>query len=608
MNLAIRYLIIGLLTGWQLSWAEEITVQAAVDRNVINLTDMLTFTVTIEGTSDFPNVPAPESEDFIMISGPSQSSNIQIINGAMSASKQVQWRLAPTHAGQLSIPPVKIVYRRKVYQTAPITVTVNSAPQTVQPAPGSPATPAPGPPVTTPAKDIFLKANIAKSTVYKGEELLVSFELYYQNVRTYSPQKLPDAKGFWMEQFPEDRTPIVENVVVNGIAYKKATIRRLALFPTTTGDLVIDPMVITCEVLVPRQRRRSMFDDFFNDSFFSDPFFSDTKTVEVRSAPVSVQVLELPVQGQPKSFNGAVGSYVIESRIDTLQTRQDQALTLRYTISGSGNINTVQLPALNLPANVELFEPSVKRTINNKGKSIRGAVAYEYVLIPRSSGALQIPPLPFAYFNPVSRRYQTSTAAGFNVTVKPADEKLAAQGAGFRKEEISLLGSDIRFIVRDNPNWQRVGTSVLNSYWFWLINSLSLLLIVASVVFRWWADKLETNSFFARRWRAFTRAQGWIKAAQEQAGQSAAVFGSCDRALCGFITDRLGLPNSGIGPKEIQRALQKQQVDPELIERVNQVLNALEQRRFLPVEVTESESQNLISEISTLIDQLIKVI
>jgi hypothetical protein len=608
MKLTIRYLIIGLLIGWQLSWAEEISVRAAVDRNVINLDDVLTYTVTIEGTSDFPNVPAPESEDFIIISGPSQSSNIQIINGAMSASKQVQWRLAPTHAGQQSIPPVKIVYRRKVYQTEPISVTVNPAPQTAQPVPGSPAIPAPGAPVTTPAKDLFLKANVAKSTVYKGEELLVSFELYYQNVRTYSPQKLPDAKGFWMEQFPEDRTPIVENVVVNGVAYKKATIRRLALFPTTTGDLVIDPMVITCEVLVPRQRRHSMFDDFFNDSFFNDPFFNNTKTVEVRSVPVSVQVLELPVQGQPKNFNGAVGSFVIESRIDTLQTRQDQALTLRYTVSGSGNINTIQLPALNLPANVELFEPSVRRTINNKGKSIRGAIAYEYVLIPRSSGVLQIPPLPFAFFNPASRRYQTSTAAGFNVTVKPADEKSAAQGAGFRKEEISLLGSDIRFIVRDNSNWRRVGTSVLSSFWFWLINSLSLLLMVGSVVFRWWANKLATNSILARRWRAFNRAQGWIKAAQEQAGQSAAVFSACDRALSGFIADRLGLPTSGIGPKEIQRALLEQQVDPELIERVNQVLNELEQRRFLPGAVTESESQNLISEISVLIDRLIKVI
>jgi len=606
MKLAIRFLIIGLLTGWQLSWAEEITVQAAVDRNVINLDDVLTFTVTIEGTSDFPNVPAPESEGFIILSGPSQSSNIEIINGEMSASKQVQWRLAPTHAGQQSIPPVKIVYRRKVYQTEPITVIVNPAPQTAQPVPGSPATPAP--PITTTARDLFLKANVAKSTVYKGEELLVSFELYYQNVRTYSPQKLPDAKGFWMEQFPEDRTPIVENVVMNGVAYKKATIRRLALFPTTTGELIIDPMVITCEVLVPRQRRRSMFDDFFNDSFFSDPFFSDTKTVEVRSESVSVRVLELPVQGRPKSFNGAVGSYVIESRIDTLQTRQDQALTLRYTVSGSGNINTIQLPALNLPANVELFEPSVKRTINNKGRSIRGAVAYEYVLITRSSGALQIPPLPFSFFNPASRRYQTSTAAGFNVTVKPADEKLAAQGAGFRKEEISLLGSDIRFVVRDNPNWQRIGTSVLSSFWFWLINSLLLLLIMGSVVFRWWANKLATNSIFARRWRAFNRAQDWIKAAQEQAGQSAAVFSSCDRALSGFIADRLGLPTSGIGPKEIQRALQEQQVDPELIERVNQVLNELEQRRFLPGEVTESESQNLINEITELIDRLIKVI
>jgi hypothetical protein len=608
MKLVIRNLMIVLLTGWQLSGAEEITVHAAVDRNVINLDDVLNFTVTIEGTRDFPDVPAPESEGFIIISGPSQSSSIQIINGEMSANKQVQWRLAPTRAGQQSIPPVKINYRRKVYQTKAITVTVNPAPQAVQPAPGLPATPVPESPATTTAKDLFLKATVARSTVYKGEEVPVSFELYYQNVRTYSPQKLPDATGFWMEQFPEDRTPVVENVVVNGMAYKKATIRRLSLFPTTTGELTIDPMVITCEVLVPRQRRRSMFDDFFNDSFFNDPFFNDTKTVEVRSEPVTVQVLELPVQGQPKGFNGTVGSYMIESRIDTLQTKQDQALTLRYTISGSGNINTIQLPALNLPANVELFEPSVKRTVNNKGKSIRGVVDYEYVLIPRSSGALQIPTLPFSYFNPASKRYQTSTAAGFNVTVKSVDEKLAAQGAGFRKEEISLLGSDIRFIVRDNPRWQHIGTSALGGVWFWLINSLSLLLILGSVTFRWWANKLETNSLFARRWRALNRAQSWIAAAREQVGQSTAVFSSCDRALSGFIADRLGLPTSGIGPKEIQHALQEHQVDPGLVERVNRVLKDLEQRRFLPGEVKENESQNLIGEIAELIELLIKVI
>ena len=613
MKFALQWMIIVLLVQSNLLLAKDISVSASVDRNSIYLDDVITFSVKIDGTRDFPAVPSPQSDGFVIISGPSQSSSIQIINGEMSASKTIQWRLAPTKTGKQEIKPISVKYRRKNYRTRAVSVTVSDRKATT-PAPRTGNIPAPQTHAPRRAEsgkyNIFLKANVSKHTLYKGEELIISFDLYFQNVRNFATQKLPDARGFWTEQFPEKRNPTIESVVLNGIAYKRATLRRLALFPTTTGDLVIDPMLINCEIVVPSQRRRSVFDDFFDDSFFRDPFFSSTKTVEVRSEPVSVHVKELPVAGKPAGFSGAVGNFVIESEIDTLQTKQDQALTLRYKISGSGNINAVKLPPLKLPANVEIFEPKIERTINNKGKSIRGSVSYEYVLIPRSSGRLRIPSLNYVYFNPIVKRYQSGAAAGFNIDVKPLDQALVAHNAGFSKEEVSLLGSDIRFIIRDNPNWQRLGTTVFTRFRFWFVNILSLFVIIGSILFRWWVDKLETNSLFARKRRALSGVLTILKDVEKDiAGNELDdVCNKLDRGLTGFISDRSGLPSSGIGPKEIHRALIDKNVDIVLAESVDKILKELEQYRFLPGELTDKDYRRLLDTTSEIIGELSKVI
>ena len=594
--------------------AKGLSVSASVDRNRINLDEVITFKVTIEGTRDFPDVPVPQSDGFVIISGPSQSSSIQIVNGAMSASKIIQWRLAPTQTGEQTINPIVIKYRRKNYSTKPIKIQVNErgAPAAVsrQPSPARPPSPQQSRPVSSNQGEVFLKTEVARTIVYKGTELLVFFNLYFKNVRNYAPQKLPDAKGFWTEQFPEKRNPTVTTEIINGKAYKKATLRRLALFPTTTGELTIDPMQITCEVPAPSQRRRSVFDDFFDDSFMNDPFFSRTKTVQIQSEPLKIQVKELPAEGRPANFGGAVGNYVIESSIDTLQIRQNQALTLRYSISGSGNINAVKLPDLELSSNVEIFEPTVERQVNNKGKSIRGRVSYEYVLIPRSSGRLRIPAMTFVYFNSQNGRYQTTTAQGYTVSVKAVDQSDIASGAGFRKEEVSLLGSDIRFIMRDMPRWRPIGSSIFKRFWFWLFNLISIGLVAGSMTFRRWMEKMAGNSLFARRRRAFTRAQQLLKEVQTALGQehTDTVCGKLDRSLSGFISDRMGLAQSGFGPREIQAALQKQAVDHNLLEAVISILNELEQLRFLPGSLNHEDYIRLHERVNELLLKLVKVI
>jgi hypothetical protein len=613
MKKVLKYTLLMILVTLQISQAKDIKISAYVDRNTIDLDDTITFTVKIDGTGNLPDVPPPESDGFVVISGPSQSSSIQIINGKITAFKTVQWQLAPTRSGAQEIKPITIKFRRKRYKTPAIHVTVNDrqksskssrsgnvpAPQTVSPYPQQ-----------NNKNNVFLKTRVSKKTLYKGEELIVSFDLYYQNVRTYAPQKLPDAKGFWTEQFPENRNPPIETVVVDGIAYKKATIRRLALFPTTTGELLIDPMIINCEIVVPRQRRRSVFDDFFDDSFFTDPLLGSTKVVEVQSDPVTVNVIDLPVEGKPDEFSGGVGSFSIESSIDTLQIKQDQALTLRYKISGSGNINGIKLPTPQFPANVEVFEPKIERLVNNKGKSIRGSVSCEYVIIPRSSGELHIPALTLNYFDPNRKRYQSKSAPGFNVTVQPNEQFSIARSADFRKEEISLLGTDIRFIMRESSKWQKIGSTVFNQFWFWMLNVISLSIIGASLAFRWWMDKLENNSMFARRRRALSKTMASLKALESEmvAGKYETVCDRLDRILTGFIADKIGLPVSGVGAKEISTALSDKKIDPTIIKSVETVLKELEQYRFLPGDPEKQKIRKLVGRVNDLVTQLNKVL
>jgi len=264
---------------------------------------------------------------------------------------------------------------------------------------------------------------------------------------------------------------------------------------------------------------------------------------------------------------------------------------------------------LELPANVEIFEPKIDRQVSNGGKSIRGSVSYEYVLIPRTSGRLRIPALNFVFFDPGSGRYQTSTAPGYTVNVKAVDQTEMASSAGFRKEEISLLGSDIRFISRDDPRWRPIGASVFRRVWFWFFNLLALVLLAGSRGFRWWLEKLAGDSRFSRRRRALSRAQQLLKELSTTADPAQMDgVGRLDRSLRGFITDRLGLAPAGLSARDLQCALERQKVAGELGLELTEILNELEQHRFLPGSLDAADIERLTARVNDLILKLSKVI
>jgi len=508
----------------------------------------------------------------------------------------------------LTINPISIKYRGKIYSTEPVIVNVTAS---------APTQPRSAPPSGTPDKqvtpssgeEVFLKAVVPKTTIYMGEELIVSFDLYFKNVRTFGRKKLPDAQGFWKEELDAPTQPTITNETVNGVAYRKATIQQIALFATTTGELTIDPMVVDCEVIQPSQRR-SIFDDFFGGSFFDDPMFSKTKIVTVQSEPIKVRVKPLPESGQPASFIGAVGQFKIESKIDTLQIKQDQALTLRYKISGSGNINSIKLPPPSLPNSVEVFEPKIEKKIDKSSGSIKGSVTYEYVLIPRRPGLLTVPAIWFSYFDPQTETYRTISTSSFKVKIVGSEDMLSDRSVGLNKTEVSLLGQDIRFIMRENPSWHKSGQTVFSEYWFWLINGFSLLVIIGAITLRWWTEKMESNLTFARRRQAWSKWQNRLRILQKMADNVVGedFYAQLSQAVIGYIADRLGLPLAGLGPKEIEQELRRHAIDSELITKTVKLLEKLDEIRFLPGMIIADDPKEMLSSSREIVSALSKVI
>jgi len=582
-------IIVGLIL-WVFNYGfGGISVKAYCDRTEIFKDEVFTFTIELEGAMVFPDIKLPSSQDFIVISGPSQSSQIQIINGKMSSFKSVSWRLAPTKTGKITIGPVEFKIKNRKYRTQPVVVTVRaraSAPS------GKPQ--AKKKQVYT-GNEVFLKAIPNKTSVYVGEEVDVVYYLYYNRVRTFSRDKLPDAKGFWMESFPVKDVPDVETEIINGRRYKKAEVQRIAFFPTVDGELVIDPMVLSCEVVIPRRRTGSLFDDFFNDPFFDNPFFEKTKVVTVTSDSVRIKVLPIPEKNKPESFSGAVGrGFRIGATIDTTVVKQNQAISLRYVVSGEGNVNFIKLPEPDLPEYFEIFKPKIDRRVNNRGSSISGEVVYEYVIIPRVAGEYTIPPMRFAYFDPVRKRFVEKSSRSFKLRVLPVSEVASDVYSGFSKDEISLLSEDIRFIDTEIGELRKIGDVFYKKVWFWLMIALAIFNVAASYGIRYYRVNYVFNEEYMRKKDAYLRSAERIRKAT-----------LLYQALAGFVSDRLLLENRIPGVDTVRENLQGK-VPDEFVSAVVNVLDRINMVRFSPGSAERKECAELAGEVKRILDKLAK--
>jgi len=602
------------LLGWVLvlafsagAVAQGLTVQASVDRNRVAVGETLSLTVSVsaEGLSSAAKPELPDPDGF-QVTGRSSSSStsISITNGRMTTTTTISYvySLRARWEGSFTIGPARVEYDGKIHQSGKVRVEVGKAsrrPQTRR-------SPAPG--TSTGARDLrtieenlFIQARPNKQEPYVGEQVDVAYTLYTRyDIQNASYGHVPTYTGFWTETLHDAKRLDYRAENVDGRTFRATTLKRVALFPTSAGDQVLEQLEVVCDIPRPRQRR-GLFDF---DSFFSDPFRS--QKVTVRSGALALKVRALP-GGAPRGFSGAVGRYLVKMEASPPTLVQGDPVTLRVVVSGTGCLNAVPEPIRPEAPGIRYYDPKASIERIDSGGKVGGRKTFEYVLIPEEAGIPEIPPFRLVFFDPDRERYYTAASRPIPLSVSPAQQVSRASAVPrLSREEVRSLGEDIRYIKPDVASLADQGTPIYRGGWFLGLQLLPLLALFGTFLFTRHRERLLGDVAYARRRRSRSEANRRLAEARRllKAGEGALFHAEAARALAQFLADRLNLSAAGMTGESATAALVDKGVSEALTQQVGSVFQQCDLARFAPAQISGEASANLYEAVDGLIRKL----
>ena len=558
----------------------------------------ITYTVNAQGT----NFKAPTFKNFNFIGGPSQSSssNMQIINGQVYQSVQYSFTvyLQAVNVGKFEIDEATINVNGKVYKSNKLQIEVvagNVAPQTqAQSQPYSQSRPnrqQQNPQVQEEVKvgsnDVFVRAIASRNSVYEGEEVKVTYKLYTAiPIVQYSIKKVPSSNGFWSTELSDrQKQPKQYQEVYEGRTYTVAEVRKVYVYPQKIGQLRIDPLLldVVAQIKKAQQRRGGggFWDNFFDDSFFGGGYSNVQKTVS--SNAVNIQVKKLP-DNAPEGFTGAVGQLSVLAKIDRTSIPANEALKLQITISGKGNLKLIDFPIINFPTDFEVYDPKAIDQTKTTDAGASGSMVFEYVVIPRNEGKYTIESDGFVYFDPAKNTYITLPIPKFEIDVTKGKGSPEGIVTNANQKEIQYIGSDIRFVNRENSNLEKNISPFFGSTLYWIFFILPFGLFGGFIMLYKKQIKKRADVIGMRNKKAGKEARKRLMKAEKLLNQKlkSEFFEELSKAIWGFAADKLMISKSDLSTESVLTAMELNNLNDLLVKRVGKVLNDCEFARFAP--------------------------
>ena len=438
------------------------------------------------------------------------------------------------------------------------------------------------------SKDILCRMILSKTKVYEGEPILATIKYYTVNPNTkITDIKLPTFEGFVVQELDEIKNQSYDMENYDGRNYYTAIIKEYILFPQRGGKLEIPSTTMEVSVPVRTQKQmRSIFDDFF------DNYQQVEKNVSSSKQTVNVEPLPL---GKPSSFYGGIGDFKISSNVSTTELKANDALTLKLTISGTGNLRYIKDPELKLPADFEVFDPKVDLNIKTSKSGVSGSKTIEYTIIPRYAGNYTIPSVEFSYFDLKSKSYKTLSTQSFDLTVeKSAASDSSNPGiANFSnatKEQVKMLGSDIRFIKTGDYNLKKDFSFIFGTTLYWLLYIIPLVLAIISFIIYRKQIKENANISLMKNKNANKVALKRLKLAGKyfKDKKTTEFYEEMLKAIWGYLSDKLNIPTSELTKENIEEKLSVKGVDKDLISNFIKIIEDCEFARYAPSQVSDS--------------------
>lgn len=578
----------------------QISFTAKIVPAQINKDEYATLRIEIENGSNISNIELPSFKNFNVLSGPSQETGMSNVNGVSKTYMALSYVLQPKKAGSYTLGKASAIISGKKYSSALLKISVkNEEGQSAQqqqhpsmqlplsisddlPQPSQKLNPdyflKPGESIPEKVnKNMHVVLQTNKTSCFVGEPVVATYKLFTRLESQSKMAKAPSFNGFSVVDMllPDNSESKIEKL--NGREYNTYTIRKSQLFPLQSGDFEVEPASIDNEV---RFVKAGAPDNYGASDVL-------VQTVTLSNKPLTVHVKPLPEQGKPASFHGAVGKFLIDTKLERNNFTTDEAGKLIVTIAGMGNLHLLNAPEIKWPQGIDVFEAKMKEEIDPSHVPEAGTKVFEIPFTVSAAGNFEIPAIAFSFFDPATATYKTlhSKPIAFMVVKGTGQSKFDLDTLG-RKREISF--SEKMFTNRH-----------------WIIAVLALLLMMGLVVWQRLDAKNKRKQLILNAKKSIAEAERAkvekletiANTPQNPLAKTEACLYSPDctqfytlinTEIKSWLASRLLLPVQDITLKKIITGIDKAGVDNVTAIELEKLLQEIEWQLYTPFERTEA--------------------
>lgn len=318
------------------------------------------------------------------------------------------------------------------------------------------------------------------------------------------------------------------------------------------------------------------------------------RQITAQSAPITIRVVPPPLENQPASFIGAIGSdMTIEAALDTHTARVGDPLTLKLTVRGATIApDSLQPPKLSrqtdLTTAFRVYDDSVS------AESLPDGKRFTYRIRPLVAGTIEFPPVEAAFFDRDTRAYSIVKSAPVPLQVQATTQITALGGSADESAETLPMPSGLTL----NPAGATETTPLTPAArLLWLALGIPLALHAALSLMR--LVRRALRALRERRQSSGACGTTLRRLARADAAETL-------RLIRAWLGKRLDVPAAGLTPPDIARLLAAHGAPHEtlcaIIEALEAQLYQAEAETALPAE-TQKQLRALLPEIDAALAQ-----
>jgi hypothetical protein len=560
------YSFLLLLIGFTFSLQAQVSFNAKVSKKRLGLNERLRIDFIMNENGD--NFIPPDFNNFLVVSGPQQSVNRSWVNGVSSFSKTYTYFLTPKSKGILRIGQAQITINGEVYKTSPVKVQVTEAVK-------KPNDPDNIDYLTD--ENIHLIAQISNNSPYLNEGISVVYKLYFRNpisINDVQELESPTYGDFWSSKINIGRIQVDPRGQYKGEPYNEVVWQKVVLYPQKSGKLTIEPLTLNLQLSVPSNRR-----DLFGRRILKQ----GQKTIT--SGRRTLNIKPLPTSGQPENFTGAVGQFDFDVILSKDALKASESFQAKIKVSGKGNLNLFQLPEINVPNTLEVYEPERKETIKTTLSGTEGTVEENYTIVPQYQGKYPIPPVAFSYFDPKAKNYKTVRSQELLVDVYEGPTSGMTNTSPVptsTRTPLTASEGAFRFIQLETDFKPVITKAFWMSKRFWLLFILPFVLLLSGYYINRFVIQKSKDSASNKQRLAEKLAKKYLSSAKKAFGNQAAFYEALERALHNYLKAKLKIETIELSKTKIAELLENKKVDKVIATEFIAVIENCERARYAP--------------------------